>query len=149
MARPLASVRVVLEPEFERTAALLGVPAMEAGAAIVARGQRSRIPVSRDGSYGRAAGYAKSKIHVERGIDALGLYWDVGTGDQALTPDGTNYPVLLELGTPPHEIRSKGNYPLRNRKTGQVFGKVVHHPGTQPHPWLRAALADIAGRVLP
>lgn len=149
MARPLASVRVVLAPEFERAAMALGVPAMEAGAEIVAEGQRRRIPVSRDGSHGRPAGYAQSKIHVERGADGLGPYWDVGTGDDALSPDGTNYPLILELGSRPHEIRSKGDYPLRNAKTGQIFGRVVQHPGTKPQPWLRAALADITGRVLP
>lgn len=149
MARPLATVRVKLEPQVELKGATVMAPAMEAGAQIVAEGQRRRIPVSRDGSHGRPPGYARSKIHVERGADPAGPYWDVGTGDDALTPDGTNYPLILELGSPRHEIRSKGDYPLRNRKTGQVFGRAVDHPGTKPYPWLRAALADIAGRSLP
>lgn len=148
MPRPPASVRVVLAPDAMRQAANLAAPAMEAGAQIVAEGQRRRIPVSRDGSHGRPPGYARSKIHVEHGTDAQGPYWDVGTGDQALSPDGANYPLILELGSRPHEIRSHGDYPLRDRH-GRVFGKVVHHPGTRPYPWLRAALADIAGRVLP
>jgi hypothetical protein len=148
MARALASVTVQLEPGFERAAMAAAFPAMEAGARIVAEGQRQRIPVSRDGSHGRPSGYARSKIHIERGADGLGPYWDVGTGDDALSPDGTNYPVILELGSRPHVIESHGDYPLRD-KYGHVFGRRVQHPGTHPYPWCRAALADIAGRVLP
>lgn len=125
------------------------MPALLSAGEVVAEGQRRRIPVSRDGSHGRPAGYAKSKIHIEPGADAIGPFVDVGTFDDALSPDGTNYPVILELGSPAHEIRSKGDYPLRNKKTGQVFGKVVQHPGTQPYPWCRAALADIVGRTFP
>jgi hypothetical protein len=143
----MPGVEVVLSPAFDREAQRLAAPAMEEAARIVAAGQRERIPASADGSHGRPAGYAKSKIHVERGIDTQGPWWDVGTGDDALTPDGTNYPVILELGSRPHEIRSHGDYPLRDRH-GRVFGRAVQHPGTQPYPWCRAALADLAGRVL-
>lgn len=142
-----AGVRVELARDFDRQAALLAVPAMTAAAAVVAEGQRRRIPVSRDGSHGRDAGYARDHIDVTLGIDAVGRYWDVGS--DATSPDGYPYPLGLELGTPAHEIRSKGGYPLRNAKTGQVFGRVVNHPGTQPYPWCRAALADIVGRVFP
>lgn len=148
MPRPLASVRIVLAPDYARHVMASSAPAMEAGALIVAEGQRQRIPVSRDGSHGRPAGYARSKIHVERGSDGLGPYWDVGTGDAALSPDGTNYPLILELGSRPHVIESHGDYPLRD-KYGHIFGRRVNHPGTHPYPWCRAALADIAGRVLP
>jgi hypothetical protein len=146
MAR--TSVTVTLAPDAERQIMRLAAPAMEAGARIVAEGQRRRIPVSVDGSHGRAPGYARSKIHVERGTDGQGPFWDVGTGDDALSPDGTNYPVILELGSRPHVIESKGDYPLRDSH-GHVFGRRVNHPGTRPYPWCRAALADIAGRVLP
>jgi hypothetical protein len=141
-----AGVRVVLAPGFERELKTMVGPSMESAAAVVAAGQRARIPVSADGSYGRQPGYAKSKIHVESGIDALGPWWDIGTGDDALTPSGTNYPLILELGSRPHVIESHGNYPLRD-KHGRVFGKRVNHPGTQPYPWLRAAVADLAGRT--
>lgn len=142
-------VRVRLDRAFREKTQELAMPALLAAAEIVEQGQQRRIPVSRDGSHGRPAGYAKSKIHIERGRDLLSPFYDIGTGSDALTPDGTNYPLILELGSVPHEIRSKGEYPLRNRKTGQVFGRVVQHPGTKAYPWLRAALADIAGRTLP
>lgn len=151
MARP--SVRVQLAPGFDRQVKVLAAGPMEAAAKIVARGQRNRIPVSRDGSNGRPAGYARSMIHVEAGIDALGPWWDIGTGTDALTPDGYNYPLGLELGTRPHSIDAKGadsggRKVLANKKTGQIFGRHVDHPGTPPFPWLRVALEDLRGATL-
>lgn len=50
---------------------------------------------------------------------------------------GTDHWSFVEYGTRPHIIQSHGNYPLRNRKTGQVFGRLVHHPGTQAQPFIR------------
>jgi len=138
-------VRFVMHPRWADEIVALGVPAMEEAAAVVAAGQKRRMPVSQDGSHGRAPGYARDRVHVERGGDTGGPYWDVGS--DAMTPDGYNYPLGLELGTRRHAITSRGDYPLRNRNTGQVFGRVVDHPGNDPMPWCRVALGDIAGRV--
>jgi hypothetical protein len=52
----------------------------------------------------------------------------------------SNHTLVNELGSRPHLIESHGDYPLRNRETGQVFGRVVHHPGTLAQPFLRPAL---------
>ena len=41
-----------------------------------------------------------------------------------------------------------GPWPLRNRATGQVFGRVVHHPGTSPQPFIVESLQAIAGAVV-
>jgi hypothetical protein len=41
------------------------------------------------------------------------------------------YGRYVNNGTQPHEITSHGPWPLRNRGTGQVFGRHVHHPGTR------------------
>jgi hypothetical protein len=46
------------------------------------------------------------------------------------------YSLYVNNGTPPHVIESHGPWPLRNRATGQVFGRVVHHPGTSPQPFI-------------
>jgi hypothetical protein len=138
------SVRYVVEPRFEVGLLAIGEPFLEAAAVIVAAGQKRRIPVSEDGSNGRPAGYARDRIHVERGADLLGPYRDVGS--DAMTPDGYNYPLGLELGTRRHTITSHGNYPLRD-KHGHIFGRSVDHPGNPPMPWCRPALADLAGRV--
>lgn len=53
---------------------------------------------------------------------------------------GTDYWQSVEYGSRPHIIRSHGNYPLRNRETGEVFGRVVRHPGTPAQPFMRPAL---------
>lgn len=52
---------------------------------------------------------------------------------------------LVEHGTGPHIIRSHGPWPLRNRRTGQVFGPVVHHPGTPAQPFVEPAARELAG----
>jgi hypothetical protein len=137
-------VSIKLDPAWETGMLAMIEPALDQAAVIVAAGQKRRIPVSADGSNGRPAGYARDRIHVERGRDEFGPYRDVGS--DAETPDGYPYPLGLELGTAPHVIESHGDYPLRD-KHGNVFGRVVDHPGTPPYPWCRAALADLVGRV--
>jgi hypothetical protein len=137
------ATRLVLDPDWRRKANSLAEPALEQAAEIVQAGQKRRIPVSRDGSRGRAPGYARDHVHIERGRDALGPWREIGS--DAKTPDGTDYPLILELGSAPHVIESHGDWPLRD-KHGRVFGRRVNHPGTHPYPWCRAALADIAGR---
>lgn len=104
----------------------------------VANEQRRLAAVSPDGSHGRPPGYMRDHIHSELGRDAVGLHVDIGT--DATTPDGHAYPLDVELGSRAHTITSKGDYPLRNPKTGQVFGKSVEHPGTKAQPFLRPSL---------
>lgn len=144
----MEQVKVIFQQGWER--AVERTPevalAMYSGALIVAEGQRRRIPVGQDIRNGRLPGYARSRIHVQAGADPLGPYWDIGS--DAETPDGYPYPLGLELGTRAHGIDVRNAKVLANRRTGQIFGKHVDHPGTRPYPWCRAALADLAGRVL-
>lgn len=58
------------------------------------------------------------------------------------------YALYVQNGTPAHPIDSHGNYPLRNRATGQVFGRHVNHPGTKAQPFITDSLAAIAGSVV-
>ncbi|WP_051966511.1 hypothetical protein [Kitasatospora mediocidica] len=58
--------------------------------------------------------------------------------------DGRSYAAYVELGTRPHIIRSHGPWPLRSAD-GEVFGPVVHHPGTVAKPFLRPALFQERG----
>jgi hypothetical protein len=53
---------------------------------------------------------------------------------------GTDHWAPTEYGSRPHLIVSHGPWPLRNRETGQVFGRVVHHPGTPAQPFMRPAV---------
>lgn len=102
-------------------------------------GEAQRLaPVSPAGSGGRRAGWLRDHIGWRSGRDARGIYHDVYA--DARTEEGHDYGLDVELGTKPHVIRSKGPWPLRNRRTGQVFGRVVHHPGTRPVAFLRRSL---------
>jgi hypothetical protein len=58
----------------------------------------------------------------------------VRAGDAVLIgpdPAKADYGQYVNDGTRRHDIRSTGPWPLRNRATGQVFGPLVHHPGTR------------------
>lgn len=104
------------------------------------QGAKRRAPVSPDGSNGRRSGYMRSQIGWEIGEDIEGLYVDIVS--LATTPSGYPYGLGVEVGTVAHVIESHGPYPLRNKK-GNVFGRRVQHPGTDPQPYLRPALDDI------
>jgi hypothetical protein len=116
---------------------------LETKGEVVTQGAKRRAPVSPDGSNGRPSGYMRSEIHWKFGEDTIGLYVDIIS--PAETEDGEPYGLFVEVGTVEHDIISHGKYPLRNRRTGQVFGKIVHHPGTAPQPYLRPALEDMRG----
>lgn len=88
-------------------------------------------------THGRIAAGVKA---YEPKVDAQGPHVDIETG--AEDEHGAPIGLFTEVGTAPHEIRSKGDYPLRNAKTGQVFGRKVNHPGTEAQPHLRPALYE-------
>lgn len=55
-----------------------------------------------------------------------------------------DHPAALYVlkGTKPHVIMSHGSWPLRNRKTGEVFGPIVHHPGFAGDNFLKSATEE-------
>lgn len=121
------------------------VAKLDLAGAIVEQGMKRRAPTSADGSHGRPPGYMRNSVtrrHTEHeGKPAIEI------GPTALTPDGKPYPLFVEFPTRPHIIRSKGPWPLRNKK-GTVFGRQVNHPGTTAQPFIRPALDDLHGRRL-
>ena len=134
------------EPEWDRIFNSLTGPVaqdLSRKGEVVTQGAKRRAPVSPRGSHGRPSGYLRSNIGWTLGRDAAGLYVDIQS--TARTPDGTPYALIVELGSRAHVIESKGPYPLRNRATGQVFGRRVLHPGTPAQPYLRPALDDLRG----
>ena len=46
------------------------------------------------------------------------------------------YAKYVENGTPAHIIRAINSKALANKKAGQIFGRVVHHPGTKANPFM-------------
>ncbi len=53
---------------------------------------------------------------------------------------GVGYGVFVHEGTKPHTIRVSRRRVLANRRTGNIFGKVVKHPGTKANPFLTRAV---------
>lgn len=97
---------------------------------IKALGRRYREATARD-----VADDARRRVPVDSG-DLRDTIVAVGSEVHV----GTDYWAAVEYGSRPHIIRSTGSWPLRNRETGQVFGQVVHHPGTPAQPFMRPAL---------
>lgn len=110
---------------------------LERDGEIVAQEQKRLCPVSPAGASDHPSGQLRSAIGWSMHVTTHGLEVRVG-----VDPDSpaTEYALPVEFGTRPHEIRSHGDYPLRNPRTGQVFGPSVHHPGTQAQPYLRPSL---------
>jgi hypothetical protein len=95
-------------------------------------------PVSPAGSPGHPSGTLRSSIQKFRQGDGSYL-----VGPTATTESGELLGPMIEQGTPPHVIRSKGPWPLRNN--GDVFGPVVNHPGTAPQPFVAPAAESMNG----
>lgn len=80
----------------------------------------------------RPSGYLRSSIHAFR------------LGDDRIIGPVAPYGGFVAEGTPAHVIRSSGPWPLRNRATGQVFGPIVHHPGTAPNDFITRGVEAVA-----
>src|SRR5260370_26594576 len=85
----------------------------------------------------RPSGYLRSSIHAFPQPD----------GSIIIGPTAP-YAAYVNNGTPPHEIHSTRPWPLRNRATGQVFGPMVHHPGTAAAHFVERAAESIAGTAV-
>jgi hypothetical protein len=53
---------------------------------------------------------------------------------------GAGYGIFVHEGTRPHIIRVVNKRVLANKRMGQIFGRVVHHPGTKANPFLQNAV---------
>lgn len=138
-----ASVTVKFASNYVRELAGKADPKMRLAAAAIADYQRTHIPVGRDESHGRPPGYAQSRIGIRVTVGAAGLkVYEIGS--DATTADGFPYPVVLDVGSRPHTIRSHGEYPMRTAE-GEVLGREVEHPGTQPTNWCRGSLSVVRG----
>ena len=56
--------------------------------------------------------------------------------------DMASYGPGLEFGTSPHDIVPVRKMVLADRKAGIIFGKLVHHPGNKPYPFMAPALKN-------
>lgn len=46
------------------------------------------------------------------------------------------YALFVHEGTAPHIIQAVKKKVLANKSTSQIFGRVVHHPGTKPNQFM-------------
>ena len=67
--------------------------------------------------------------------------FDIGNLMARWYPKAT-YAPFVEFGTAPHEIRPVNKRVLANVKTGQIFGTLVHHPGTKANPFMERIVAS-------
>lgn len=95
----------------------------------ITAGAKRRCPVNKEIGFG---GRLRDSIRPSMRTDAFGLVGIVGSD--------VEYALYVHEGTRSHVISSTGPWPLRNPRSGQVFGHVVTHPGTTAVPFLREAL---------
>ena len=62
----------------------------------------------------------------------------IGVGNTMLV----SYAKFVYFGTRPHIIKPKKMKALANKKSGQIFGKSVNHPGTKANPYLEKAFSE-------
>lgn len=85
---------------------------------------------------------AKAGCPVDTGELAASIGHEV-SGQVARIGSNVKYAAMVEVGTGPHIIRARNARVLANRDTGQVFGPVVHHPGTPAQAYLAPAVLRV------
>lgn len=129
-AYPSNQVAAIIRPQVVNNGLLPRVRAVETAA-------RALAPVGK----GPNAGRLKRSIST-RARAGSGRFTRTGNAEIAAYEIvvAVPYAGYVSRGTRPHVIESHGPWPLRNRFTGQVFGRIVHHPGTRPNDYLDRAL---------
>ena len=81
-----------------------------------------------------------STVPIRTGYLSQNWAFEVGNLQARWYPKA-NYAPYVEFGTAPHEIRPVNKRVLANVKTGEIFGTVVHHPGTKANPFMERIVA--------
>lgn len=90
-------------------------------------------------------GDAKKKAPVNKESGGGNLRQSIRSGVQGMSGvvvADAKYAAAVNFGSRPHIIRSHGNYPLRNRRTGAIFGREVLHSGNRPQPFFSDAVEE-------
>lgn len=93
-------------------------------------------------SIGKVEGDAKRNAPVDSGRLRSSIFSRMLGSKKGKVEVGAKYGIFVHEGTRPHIIRIRRKQVLANRRTGQIFGTVVHHPGTKPQPFLSDALKE-------
>jgi hypothetical protein len=79
-------------------------------------------------------------VPVKTGYLVQNWAFEVGTLQARWYPRAS-YAPYVEFGTGPHEIKAVNKKVLANTATGQIFGPIVHHPGTKANPFMERIVA--------
>jgi HK97 gp10 family phage protein len=70
------------------------------------------------------------------------------SGTRAEVVSKAPYSGYVEMGTAPHIIEAVNKRVLANKRTGQFFGKLVHHPGTRANPFMKRAIEKSQTKIV-
>jgi hypothetical protein len=79
-------------------------------------------------------------VPVKTGYLVQNWGFDIGNLQARWYPKAS-YAPFVEFGTAPHDIKPVRARVLANSLTGQVFGTLVHHPGTKANPFMERIVA--------
>ena len=78
--------------------------------------------------------------HLQQSIEADITRTDRGKAEIVAS---ASYAPFVEFGTRPHLIKPKRRKSLRwATEEGYVFARIVHHPGSRPHPFFKKAVEE-------
>lgn len=80
-------------------------------------------------------------VPVRTGYLVQNWAWEIGNLMARWYPKAA-YAPFVEFGTAPHIIRPVNARVLANPKTGEIFGTLVHHPGTKANPFMERIVAS-------
>ena len=102
-------------------------------------------PVIQNAVVGSQALLAKftnaSTVPIRTGYLVQNWGFDIGNLQARWYPKAV-YAPYVEFGTAPHEIKPVNARVLANKKTGEFFGTLVHHPGTKANPFLERIISS-------
>jgi hypothetical protein len=115
-------------------------------------------PIIQNAIVGAQALLAKAKgvanLPYRTGVLSQNWAFEVGNMRAVYYPRAF-YAPYVEFGTAPHDIRPVNARVLANTKTGDIFGTLVHHPGTKANPFMerivesaQPEIADLFGTAL-
>ncbi len=92
----------------------------------------------------RVEGDAKRDAPVNKGSGGGNLHQKISSRMkrrlEGEVQSGAKYSGYVDQGTRPHIITIRRKKVLANKRTGQVFGKRVRHPGTKAQPFFTNAV---------
>jgi hypothetical protein len=128
-------------PETQFKITIPNLPALQAALAVYPAIAAPIIQSAVVGSQALLAKYTTaSTVPVLTGYLVQNWGFEVGQYTARWYPKAS-YAPYVEFGTAPHTIVPVNARVLANPRTGQIFGTIVHHPGTKANPFMERIVA--------